>query len=117
MLYDSILLTAYRPHRRFGRSHLWRGAAKLPFDHETIFRAEEITKVGLVIYVKPGCPYCQQAREHYLSQGVAWAEYDAQNDRARRAEMLAFSDGDPTVPCMVQDGEYIGSGWGTPPRG
>ena len=73
--------------------------------------------MGLVIYVKPGCPYCQQARDHYLARGVKWTEYDAQNDRARRKEMLAYSGGDPTVPCVVEDGQYVGSGWGDPPRG
>ncbi len=71
----------------------------------------------LVIYIKPGCPYCQKARDHYNSQGIPFTEYDAQNDLARRREMLAFSDGDPTVPCIVEDGAYRGSGWGTPPRG
>ena len=74
-------------------------------------------QMALVMYVKPDCPYCQQARDHYNSEGIPFTEYDAQNDRGRRAEMLAYSDGDPTVPCLVQDGEYIGSGWGTPPRG
>jgi glutaredoxin 3 len=73
--------------------------------------------MGLVMYVKPGCPYCQQAREHYNAAGVRFTEYDAQNDRARRKEMLAFSGGDPTVPCLVEDGLYKGSGWGDPPRG
>ncbi len=69
------------------------------------------------MYVKPGCPYCQQARDYYNAEGTTFAEYDAQNDRARRTEMLGFSDGDPTVPCIVRDGVYVGSGWGTPPRG
>ena len=73
--------------------------------------------MALVIYVKPGCPYCQQARDFYNSKGIKFTEYDAQNDRARRAEMFAYADGDPTVPCIVEDGNYIGSGWGTPPRG
>jgi glutaredoxin len=73
--------------------------------------------LSLVIYVKPGCPYCQQARDFYNSKGIKFIEYDAQNDRARRAEMFAYSDGDPTVPCIVEDGKYIGSGWGTPLRG
>ena len=73
--------------------------------------------LALVIYVKPGCPYCQQARDFYNSKGIKFIEYDAQNDRARRAEMFAFSDGDPTVPCIVEDGKYLGSGWGNPPRG
>jgi glutaredoxin len=68
--------------------------------------------VGLVIYVKPGCPYCQQARDYYNSKGVRFTEYDAQNDRARRAEMFKYSGGDPTVPCIVEDGRYVGSGWG-----
>jgi glutaredoxin 3 len=73
--------------------------------------------MGVVIYVKPGCPYCQQARDHYNSQGTPFTEYDAQNDRARRKEMFDYSGGDPTVPVVVVDGVYKGSGWGEPPRG
>jgi glutaredoxin 3 len=73
--------------------------------------------VTVVIYTKPGCPYCQQARDFYISKGIKFTDYDAQNDRALRAEMFAFSSGDPTVPCIVEDGKYIGSGWGKPPRG
>lgn len=73
--------------------------------------------MGLVMYIKPGCPYCQAARDHYKSEGIEWTEYDAQNDRERRKEMLAYSGGDPTVPCIVENGAYKGSGWGTPPRG
>jgi glutaredoxin len=73
--------------------------------------------LALVIYTKPGCPYCQQARDFYNSKGIPFTDYDAQNNRARRAEMLAFTSGDPTVPAIVEDGKYIGSGWGNPPRG
>jgi len=73
--------------------------------------------VSIVIYTKPGCPYCQQARDYYTSEGIAFTDYDAQNDLARRKEMLTYSDNDPTVPCIVEDGEYIGSGWGKPLRG
>lgn len=73
--------------------------------------------MSLVIYMKPGCPYCQQARAHYNAKGIPFTEYDAQNDKARQREMLQFSGGDPTVPCIVQDGKFMGSGWGDPPRG
>lgn len=73
--------------------------------------------MSLVIYTKPGCPYCEQARVHYNAEGIPFVDYDAQNDPARRAEMFSFSGGDPTVPCIVEDGKYIGSGWGDPPRG
>jgi len=73
--------------------------------------------MALVMYIKPGCPYCQQARDHYNGRGIKFVEYDAQNDAARRKEMFSYSDGDPTVPCIVENGEYVSSGWGTPPRG
>jgi glutaredoxin 3 len=73
--------------------------------------------LSLVIYTKPGCPYCQQARDYYNANGLKFRDFDAQNDRRRRAEMLSYADGDPTVPCIVQDGKYLQSGWGEPPRG
>jgi len=73
--------------------------------------------VALVIYTKPGCPYCQQARDYYDSKGIPFSDDDSQNDRARRAEMFKFSAGDPTVPCIVEHGKYVQSGWGDPLRG
>ncbi len=69
------------------------------------------------MYVKPDCPYCQQARDHYNRSGIDFVEYDAQNDLMRQSEMLAFTDGDLTVPAIVENGVYVGSGWGNPPRG
>jgi glutaredoxin 3 len=73
--------------------------------------------MSVVIYTKPGCPYCQQAREHYNAEGIAFTEYDAQNDRERQQDMLSISSGDLVVPCIVENGNYIQSGWGEPPRG
>ena len=73
--------------------------------------------MSLVIYVKPGCPYCQQARDHYNQNNIPFIEYDAQNDKVRQREMLEFTGGDPTVPAIVENGEYVQSGWGSPLRG
>lgn len=73
--------------------------------------------MSLVIYTKPGCPYCQKARDYYDEHGIAFTEYDAQNDLARQREMLEYSGGDLVVPCIVENGNYIKSGWGEPPRG
>ena len=73
--------------------------------------------MALVMYIKPGCPYCDKARNYYNENSIEFTEYDAQNDRARRKEMFAYSGGDPTVPCIVENGVYIQSGWGEPPRG
>ena len=73
--------------------------------------------MAITMYIKPDCPYCGQAREYYKSHGIEFTEYDAQHDKQRQREMLEYSGGDVTVPCIVENGVYIGSGWGDPPRG
>jgi glutaredoxin len=73
--------------------------------------------MALEIYVKPNCPYCQRARDYYTSNGIDFVEYDAQNDKHRQREMLEYTAGDPTVPTIVENGRYVQSGWGDPPRG
>ncbi|MEW6360622.1 MAG: Uxx-star family glutaredoxin-like (seleno)protein [Pyrinomonadaceae bacterium] len=73
--------------------------------------------MSIVMYVKPGCPYCQQARDYFNANGISFVEYDAQNDKVKQREMLSITGGDPTVPAIVKDGVYQGSGWGDPPRG
>jgi glutaredoxin 3 len=73
--------------------------------------------MSLVIYTKPGCPYCEKARDHYRTNNIEFIEYDAQNDKKRQKEMLEISGGDLVVPCIVKNGEYVQSGWGSPLRG
>lgn len=69
------------------------------------------------IYGKPDCPYCRRAREYYTENQIPFVEYDAQNDKQRQKEMLKYSDGDVTVPCIIENGVYAASGWGNPRRG
>ncbi|MBV8148812.1 MAG: glutaredoxin [Candidatus Eremiobacteraeota bacterium] len=69
------------------------------------------------LYISPSCPYCAAAMEHYDQVGTPYIVHDAQNDRAQRKNMFAYTAGDPTVPAIVIDGEYVQSGWGSPPRG
>ena len=73
--------------------------------------------MSLVIYTKPGCPYCQQARDHYNQNSIPFIEYDAQNDKLRQREMLELTGGDVVVPAIVENGKHVQSGWGDPPRG
>ncbi|CAN5706614.1 hypothetical protein BH24ACI2_BH24ACI2_08750 [soil metagenome] len=73
--------------------------------------------MALVMYTKPGCPYCDKARDYYNENNIEFTEYDAQNNLERKKEMLKFSGGDLVVPCIVENGEYIQSGWGDPLRG
>ena len=65
----------------------------------------------LVMYMKPGCPWCDEQRERFRSQGVEWEEIDAQADRAARAELIRFTDGTRTVPTVVEDGQVVSVGF------
>lgn len=73
--------------------------------------------MSLVIYTKPNCPYCEKARSYYREHHIEFTEYDAQNDKKHQKDMLDISGGDLVVPCIVQDGEHVQSGWGNPPHG
>ena len=73
--------------------------------------------MALVVYTKPGCPYCRAAKEYYNENRIAFIEYDAQNDKMRQKEMLKFNGGDPTVPTIVENGVLKQVGWGDPRRG
>lgn len=65
----------------------------------------------VVIYTKPGCPYCAKAMDWYNAQGITFTEKNAQDNREYRQEMFSYSNGDPTVPVIVEDGIFKQSGW------
>lgn len=67
--------------------------------------------MGITIYTKPGCPYCQKARDHYDAAGIKFEDRNAQDNLEYRKEMLRFSNGDPTVPVIVEDGYLKQIGW------
>jgi glutaredoxin 3 len=67
--------------------------------------------MSVIIYTKPGCPYCAKARDHYTQHGIAFEDRNAQDNMDYRKEMLAFSDGDPTVPVIVENGQLKEIGW------
>ena len=65
----------------------------------------------LIIYTKPGCPYCAKAREHYTAAGAAFEDRNAQDNPLFRREMLALTGGDRTVPVIVEGGRLKQIGW------
>ncbi len=65
----------------------------------------------IVLYTKPDCPYCAKAREYYSKQGIKFEDRNAQDDLAYRREMFSFTNGDPTVPTIVEDGRLKQIGW------
>ena len=62
----------------------------------------------IVIYTKPGCPYCVMAMNLLKKKGVAFQEIIASNDPALRQEMYERSDGGYTFPQIFINGRHIG---------
>lgn len=62
----------------------------------------------VVIYTKPGCPYCYSAMALLKKKGVDYAEIVASNDPARKAEMVERSGGRATFPQIFIDGKHVG---------
>ena len=60
------------------------------------------------VYTKFLCPFCARAMKLLKSKGVPVEEIDISMGGAKRAEMLARSDGRTTVPQIFIDGRAIG---------
>ncbi len=55
------------------------------------------------MYVKPGCPYCQHAREHLAAEGETVEERDATTNPAWKAELMGHTNGRGVVPTLIWD--------------
>jgi len=62
----------------------------------------------VVLYTKPGCPYCFAAMSLLKKKGVDYTEIVASNDPAKKAEMVEKSGGAATFPQIFIDGKHIG---------
>jgi glutaredoxin len=57
----------------------------------------------VVMYTKPGCPYCQSAREHLAAEGETVEERDATQNEAWRAELMGYTNSRGIVPTIIWD--------------
>jgi glutaredoxin len=64
-----------------------------------------------IMYVKPRCPYCQQAREELTARGDSWEERDATSRTDWKAELMEHSKGTGMVPTIVAAGRVETVGW------
>ena len=62
----------------------------------------------VVIYTKPGCPYCFSAMSLLKKKGVDYVEIVASNDPEKKAEMVERSGGRMTFPQIFIDGRHVG---------
>jgi len=64
-----------------------------------------------VMYTKPNCPYCAQARQALREQGREFEERDATTRADWKAELMRYSKGTGMVPTIVVDDEVETVGW------
>ncbi len=62
----------------------------------------------IVIYTKPGCPYCVAAMSLLERKGAEFTEIVASNDPEKKQEMIQRSGGRMTFPQIFIDGTHVG---------
>ena len=62
----------------------------------------------VVIYTKPGCPYCAAAISLLNRKGVEFTEIVASNDPEKKQEMIQKSGGRMTFPQVFVGEKHIG---------
>ncbi len=65
----------------------------------------------LIIYTKTGCPYCAAAMKSFDDDGRSYTEYNIFEMPEKKADALKASDGQATVPIIV-DGGVVTVGFG-----
>jgi glutaredoxin 3 len=67
--------------------------------------------MGIEFYSAHGCPHSEAAREDLEWRGVDFEEYDVERDPEARKRMLRLTDGQRTVPVIVEEGKPVQIGW------
>ena len=62
----------------------------------------------VLIYTKPGCPYCTAAKALLDKKGVDFTEIVASNDPEKKQEMIQKSGGRMTFPQVFVGEKHIG---------
>ena len=58
----------------------------------------------VMIFTKPGCPYCKAAKEDMQEKGIAFTERDVTQDPAAKEEAIKLA-GLAAVPVIVKEGK------------
>ncbi|PRW63452.1 glutaredoxin family protein [Actinopolyspora mortivallis] len=56
---------------------------------------------GVVVYARPGCPFCTRLRSGLRRYGVEYTEIDIWRDERAAATVRSLADGNETVPTVV----------------
>ena len=58
------------------------------------------------LFIKPGCPWCEEAVDWLSAHGIQHETLDVANDPAARREMLDLT-GQTKAPCIEADGQVL----------
>ncbi|HEY3742678.1 MAG TPA: Uxx-star family glutaredoxin-like (seleno)protein [Bryobacteraceae bacterium] len=63
------------------------------------------------LYGSASCPYTRELREWLEWHNREFDEYDVDADPQAFARVLAVTDGQRTVPVLLEDGKVVQIGW------
>jgi glutaredoxin 3 len=105
-------------YQQFLESGIWKDKCDsyVQFIIEKLYEMDEKGRVAtmpqkVVIYTKPGCPYCAAARQDLEERGVPYEEISTENNTKAVEEVMRLSDGNGIVPILVS-GEEVKVGFG-----
>lgn len=61
----------------------------------------------IVVYTRPGCPYCFMLRRGLRKRKIQFTEVNIWEDPAAAAAVRAVADGNETVPTVHVAGQWL----------
>ena len=61
----------------------------------------------VVIYTKPGCPYCAAAKQDLDARGVDFDEIDVYTSPGAREQLAELTGGMNVVPVIIEEGGEV----------
>jgi glutaredoxin 3 len=105
-------------YQQFLGSGAWKEKCDsyVQFVIEKLYELDEKRRVAtvpqkVVIYTKPGCPYCAAARQDLEERGVPYEEISTKDNPKAVEEVMRLSGGKGIVPILVS-GEEVKVGFG-----
>ncbi len=83
-----------------------RGYSPKP-KNEGIHETRPYKEINVIMYMTAWCPYCDKARNYLRSLNVKLIEYNIEQDKSKKEEMLSKSGGSKGVPLIDIEGIII----------
>jgi len=105
-------------YQRFQESGTWKEKCDnyVQFVIEKLYELDSRKKAAkmpeqVIIYTKPGCPFCAEAKQDLEERGVPYKEMSIEGNPKVAEEVMRLSDGKGIVPILVA-GEEVKVGFG-----